>query len=201
VFTATVKASPGTLSVPALYDNSEPSENYGQLFQATEPYISGMDFYIGDPTRPTNTTVNGLSGFAYLNLYDANAGGASAPFGSFPTLLESSEVQDENGYTFGLTEFDLSTPFAAVIGDNYILAIQTSDQYGLGLTSQTGSSYGPEYESNIKNGAIGKAGGNNRDTSFLVLNVAPVPEPISGNSAILVGAVVGCYTSSRTRRK
>jgi hypothetical protein len=164
-------ADPGVLSPPALYDNA--GGGFGQLFEDTQPWISGVEFYIGDPTRPNNTTVNALTGVAYIDLYDATNL-------QDPVLLEESQVQDATGSSFGITTFNLDSPIMATIGGSYMFAINTADVFGLGLSSQTNSTYGPGYETAIEpNGSIGKAGGNDRDTSFLVLNQPPVPEPSS----------------------
>src|SRR6266852_6005355 len=61
------------LAAPAAYDNvGGTAYEYGQTFIAVDSSFYGVQVYIGDPSRPTNSAVNELAGPAWLALYDVS---------------------------------------------------------------------------------------------------------------------------------
>lgn len=181
-------ASPVHLSPPTVYDNAE--ANYGQVFVAEEGALAGVRLYIGDPTRPGDPQVDALDGLAYLVLFDATAPAA-------PVEIARAQVQSSAQSSFGLTTFLFGTSIPTVVGQSYFVAIDTLDQFGLGLTNQFVSTYSGGFEGRLNaGGAIEQAGANGRDTSFEI--VSTVAEPAGLTPLALLVFVVVARLNKRT---
>jgi hypothetical protein len=154
-----VQAAPNHLQPPPIYDNAG-YVPYGQTFKAVKSRVYGVKWYIGDPTRPDEPCCDELVGRAFLVLYDATDPNK-------PVLLARTKVQREGEYSFGVSTYCFASPVAVTPGRQYFLALETTDIYGLGLRSQTDSTYPDGGEATLQGGQV-VAG--ERDTSFNVLS-------------------------------
>lgn len=162
----TAVASPVHLGTPTVYDNAGVGIPWGQSFTAEAPYFLGIQWYIGDPSRPGLPSVNALEGNADLVLYSV-ANPAS------PVELGRRQVQSGATATSGLSSFLMAFPVATVAGQKYFAAIETADSFGLGLRALS-STYPGGSEAYILGTGFEEIGG--RDTAFAVISSA-VPEP------------------------
>jgi len=159
-----LNASTDHLAIPTTYDNvGSDSGIYGQSFTAVEDRISGVTFYFGDPTRPGDSRVDALTGRAELKLYEVGTNDTV-------TLLAASTVSDDTAILQGAKSLFFNAPVTLVPGRRYFIGVQASDNFGLGLSDLTSSTYpgGAEAwiltgESRLTMHPIG------RDTSFRVL--------------------------------
>ncbi len=163
-------AVPNNLALPTDYENVENGGPWGQTFVSEEPLVLGARWYIGDPTRPSDSRVNELLGVADLVLYDAN--NISSPF-----EIARTQVQDASGSTFGLATFLFASPVITTVGSSYFIGIQAADAFGLGLRTIFTSTYAGGAESYFDRGTfVVQPFG--RDTSFEVLSAVPEPSTV-----------------------
>jgi hypothetical protein len=154
---------PSSLPVPPLYESAGGGMPWGQTFIAKVKLVSGATFYIGDPARPNDSCCNQLKGIAYLNLYDASKPDA-------PVLLSHTKIQTAKQVSNGLTTFCLYKAVKVAVGRPYFIAIEASDQFGLGIQDENNSTFNDGAEASLSSdGKIVTATGN-RDTSFSVKN-------------------------------
>ena len=114
------------LAVPSFYDNAEyfdgdrPGQNYyyGQTFIATDPSVTGVKLYIGDPSRPNVSEVNELSGPAELVLYDATNLLSPVELGRSLVVANAQSVQ-------GLVTFSFTSPIPTTVGSMYFFSIRS----------------------------------------------------------------------------
>jgi hypothetical protein len=180
-------AAPIHLGSPEFYDNAGLGSPFGQTFIAEDLSFLGITFYIGDPTRPGELSVDALTGDADLVLYEATDL-------SSPVELERRRVQSGSTSTFGITTFTFSRQVSTVIGTRYFAAIDALDGFGLGLRSAT-SSYPGGSEAAKVGTVIQEIGG--RDTAFAVI---AVPEPGSV-SLVVLGLVAAALSGNRLARR
>ena len=190
-----VIAVPNHLALPMVYDDAgELSSDYGQIFTSEANLVSGVRWYIGDPTRPGQENVDALEGAADLVLYDA------ADVNN-PIELARTQVQGPAGFSEGLSTFEFDTPIVVMVGHSYFIGLDTDDLYGLGLRAHTMSTYDGGYEARLRAGILEPAGGGGtnpitamRDTSFEILNDSLIiPEPSSLVSCCFgIAAMVLC---------
>lgn len=180
------------LAPPTLYDNAGPPSVWGQTFVAQDGFVSGVQVFVGDPSRPTNPAVNALLGPADLVLYDATNLLS-------PVALATTQVVPSAASVDGLVTWLFSTPVATLLGTKYFFGIDTADSYGLGLRSQSASTFagGAEAFLNVSTGVLTEAS-NGRDLSFAVLAPTAVPEPASLWLLVVgLGVAVGAQRLSR----
>lgn len=180
------------LVVPPAYDNARGI--MGQTFTAVDFFVSGIQVYINDPSRPNDDSVNALVGPADLVLMDATNLLS-------PTELRRTRILQGGVSASGLTTFLFDSFVPTVVGQRYFFGLDTAtDFYGIGLRSLTSSTYdggGQAFinctpnigcTAGVPSGAIIEAQGA-RDLSFAVLggDITAVPEP-STLSLLALGA-------------
>lgn len=148
---------------PPLYDNVGVIPS-GQTFVATVSNIAGMVVVIGDPNNPTGDTGT-LEGPARLVLFDA-----TNP--ADPVALGSTLLIGPGATLSGQVTLLFHTPIHTTIGRTYFVGIDSADSFGLGLRSQTTSTYNQGREAWINNGVIVEIG-SGRDLSFQILRGTP----------------------------
>jgi hypothetical protein len=154
-------ALPVNLTAPAVYDNVGNGFLFGQVFTSETYSICGVRWFIGDPTRPGNTSVNALEGYADMVLLDA-----TDP--ANPVELARSTVRGAGSVTSGLSVFAFEYTVPITPGRLYFIGLETADAFGMGLQAQTSSTYAGGYQAYISGGdLLGTANG--RDTSFEII--------------------------------
>jgi hypothetical protein len=155
------------LGIPALYDNAGSAQvTFGQTFEATADTISGIVFYIGDPTRPDDARVDSLTGLAELRLYEV-------AIDNTVTLLAASVIGSESSLLSGETVFRFDAPISLVQGRRYFVGISSSDTFGLGLRASDASTYPYGAEAFFVTGELGLTEHFTlRDTAFRILTAA-----------------------------
>ena len=202
------KTLAATITPPTTYDNAGGSFSWGQTFVPELDYpghVSGVQFYIGDPSRPGNVSVNELEGEADLVFFDISNPNSAVELGR-------TQVQGAAGVSAGLTTFNFSSSIAVNPGLSYFIGLDTVDQFGLGLGQQLASTYKYGFEAVIENGVVGFAGGGcrvpgcgnvnaqYRDTAFEVVygDVSAVPLPAA--AWIFISAIAGLAGAKRMSR-
>ena len=118
------KALAAAIALPTTYDNAgNTNEAWGQTFVPqlqNAGYVSGVRFYIGDPTRPGDFQVNELEGAADLVLFDVSNPNSVLELGR-------TQVQGPAGLSSGLTTFSFSSSIAVNPGVSYFIGLDTQD--------------------------------------------------------------------------
>ena len=155
------------LAVPPIYENAlELPQAHGQTFLSDGKDIVGVDVYIGDPTRLNDPCCDTIPGFAELRLYDA------ADLNNYILL----GVKEFDGSTLPVgtpASIDFDEPIPTVDGQRYAFFIFADDYFGLGLRSQTESTYsgGNEVVYPFDGNPDAPLGDEGRDLSFTVRGV------------------------------
>ena len=151
------------LTTPQLYDNAQSGYVYGQSFTGLNSTVSGVKFYIGDPSRPNDVSVNAIEGQFTLLLYEVAANNSTV-------LLASKNFGNAASITSGAITASFDAVIGTTQGRKYFIGIRSADPFGLGLLAANSSSYAGGSEAWIPSGATAvteHAAG--RDTSFLLL--------------------------------
>lgn len=151
------------LVVPPGYDNVGGRSFYGQLFLALDEKFIGVRFYLGEPSGPPSH--NSLTGPADLVLVDA------ADL-SEPNEIARFEVVPAGSELHGAYDFYLPAAVPTTVGHRYFVGLQAVDLYGIGMRSQTTSTYPDGSEANFFNGQIIPFP-NGRDLSFRIFSREP----------------------------
>ena len=186
------------LATPPIYDNAVPMpEASGQTFLSDGQYVTGVDVYIGDPTRLDNPNVDVISGLAELHLYDATD--------LSDYLLLSVKQFDGSTLPVGTpASIDFDSPILTSNGQRYAFFIFAEDGYGLGLRLQTQSTYsgGCQVRFPGDGGPITDCG-SGRDLSFAVRGIgfispdAPTIDSIElGNGEAIISFTSGVDNGS-----
>ena len=186
------------LATPPIYDNAVPMpEAYGQTFLSDGQYVTGVDVYIGDPTRLDNPNVDVIPGLAELHLYDATD--------LSDYLLLSVKQFDGSTLPVGTpASIDFDSPILTSNGQRYAFFIFAEDGYGLGLRLQTQSTYsgGCQVRFPGDGGPITDCG-SGRDLSFAVRGIgfispdAPTIDSIElGNGEAIISFTSGVDNGS-----
>ena len=199
------KSLAATITSPTIYDNAGGGFSWGQTFVPELDYtgnVSGVRFYIGDPTRPGNVSVNELEGEADLVFFDISNPNSAVELGR-------TQVQGATGVSAGLTTFNFSSSIVVNPGLSYFIGLDTADQFGLGLGQQLSSTYEDGFAAVIETGVVGFAGGGcrvlgcgnvnaqYRDTAFEVVydDVSAVPVPAA--AWLFISAIAGLAGAKR----
>ena len=118
VTASNLPAVPISLVGPNVYDNQGGGVS-GQLFISESIFVSGVRWYIGDPTRPNNDNVDALQGTADLVIYDA------ADL-NLPVQLARTQIQGAAGVTEGFTTFLFSVPVPVLNGHSYFIGLDAA---------------------------------------------------------------------------
>src|SRR5262245_47634760 len=150
------------LAPPLVYDNAEPTRDYGQTFIAQDNFAAAVQLYINDPTRPDDPRVNELVGPADLVLYNATDL-------LNPIEIARSRVVPPGTSVEGLLTFLFDAPVPTEVGARYFFAISADDLYGVGL-QDLDSTYDGGAEA-FRDRTMGQIAEffNGRDMSFAVL--------------------------------
>jgi hypothetical protein len=179
------------LATPLIYDTALAlPRSSGQTFLSDGQYVTGVDVYIADPTRLADPCCDTISGLAELHLYDATD--------LSDYILLSVKQFDGSKLPVGTpASIDFDSPIPTVSGKRYAFFIFADDNYGLGLRSQTASTYSggdevlyPDDGNQIETGDEG------RDLSFAVRGIESISELVlkTGQSTCydISGAVISC---------
>jgi len=150
------------LETPTVYDNAPGYPDFfGQTFVSDGKHIVGVAFYAGIDSSPESTEPP-LEGPADLMLYDV-----SDP--TNPILLATSRILDSGETATGLVQHDFDNPVPSTSDASYFIGIGSDTGFGIGLRSQTGSTYSDGSEARFDdslNQVLQHPSG--RDVSFLV---------------------------------